>query len=42
LEGAYNDVFALLDKVVFDDVVIVYYNQKKYTYKIREKKVITP
>lgn len=42
MNGDYNDVFALLDKVVFDDVVIVYYNQKKYTYKIREKKVITP
>ena len=38
----YNDVFALLDKVVYNDKVIVYYNQKKYTYKIIEKKVITP
>lgn len=38
----YNDVFATLDKVVFNDKIIVYYNQKKYTYKIREKKVIKP
>ncbi len=38
----YNDVFALLDKVVFDDEVIVYYWQEKYVYKIKEKKVITP
>jgi len=38
----YNDVFALLDKVVYDDEIMVYYWQKKYVYKIREKKVITP
>lgn len=38
----YNDVFALLDKVTHNDEVIVYYNQKKYKYKITEKKVITP
>ena len=38
----YNDVFALLDKVEFDDEIIIYYNQKKYIYKIREKKVISP
>jgi sortase A len=38
----YNDVFSTLDNVAFDDEVIVYYGQKKYTYKIREKKVIAP
>lgn len=38
----YNDVFALLDKVVFDDYIYVYYDQKKFTYKIREKKVVKP
>lgn len=38
----YNDVFAILDKVVFNDEVIVYYWQKKYIYKIREKTVIKP
>jgi len=38
----YNDVFSLLDKVVYNDEVIVYYWQEKYTYKIKEKKVITP
>ncbi|MDD5213179.1 MAG: sortase [Candidatus Gracilibacteria bacterium] len=42
IKGDYNDVFATLDKVVFNDKIIVYYNQKKYTYKIREKKVIKP
>ncbi|PIE85494.1 hypothetical protein CSA08_01625 [Candidatus Gracilibacteria bacterium] len=40
--GKYNEVFALLDKVKFGDEVIVYYGQEKYTYKIREKKVIRP
>jgi sortase (surface protein transpeptidase) len=38
----YNDVFSLLDKVEFEDEIIIYYNQKKYIYKIREKRVITP
>lgn len=42
MKWQYNDVFALLDKVVFDDEVIVYYDQKKYIYKIREKRVIRP
>jgi sortase A len=38
----YNDVFANLNKLKYQDEVIVYYWQEKYTYKIREKKVITP
>ncbi len=42
LEGEYNDVFSLLDKVTFEDEVIVYYGQEKYTYKIRTKNVISP
>lgn len=42
LEWRYNDVFALLDNVVFGDEIIAYYWQKKYTYKIKEKKVIKP
>lgn len=40
--GEFNDVFALLDKVVFDDEIIVYYGQEKYTYKISKKNVIRP
>ena len=40
--GDYNNVFALLDKVVYDDPIIVYFDQKKYVYKIREKQVIHP
>jgi len=42
LDGDYNDVFALLDKVTFDDEVVVYYGQEKHTYKIRTKNVISP
>lgn len=38
----YNDVFALLDNVVFGDEIIVYYNQKKYIYTIKEKHVVKP
>ena len=38
----YNNIFATLDQVQFWDEVIVYYGQEKYTYKIREKKVIKP
>lgn len=41
-EGDYNDVFARLDDVVYNDEVIVYYGQKKHTYKIRKKKVVHP
>jgi sortase A len=35
-------VFSLLDNVGFDDEIIVYYNQKKYRYIVKEKKVIAP
>jgi len=42
LDGEYNDVFALLDKVSYEDEVVVYYGQEKYTYKIRTKNVISP
>ena len=38
----YNDVFSNLSNLVYWDEVIVYYWQKKYTYIIKEKKVISP
>ncbi len=38
----FNDVFALLDKVEYGDEILVYYNQEKFRYIIKEKKVITP
>jgi LPXTG-site transpeptidase (sortase) family protein len=31
-----------LDNISYDDEVIMYYNQKKYVYKIKEKRVIKP
>ncbi len=38
----FNEVFATLNNVVYDDEIIIYYWQKKYKYKVKEKKVITP
>jgi sortase (surface protein transpeptidase) len=40
--GEYNDVFALLWDLRIDDDIIVYYNQKKYIYKVIEKNVVKP
>ena len=42
VKGDYNEVFALLDNLEFGDEIIVYYNQHKYTYVIREKKIVRP
>ena len=42
MPGSYNDVFALLDRLEIWDEVISYYKGHKYTYKIKEKKVINP
>lgn len=42
IKGDYNDVFALLDNLEFGDKIIVYYNQQKFVYTIREKKIIRP
>jgi len=38
----YNEVFALIDHITYDDKIIVYYWQKKYTYVVKEKKIISP
>ncbi len=42
LKGSYNDIFALLDDLEFGDQIIVYYNQKKFVYVVKEKKVVKP
>lgn len=42
MKGEYNDVFALLDKLSYGDEIIVYYNQQKFVYVIREKRVVRP
>jgi LPXTG-site transpeptidase (sortase) family protein len=41
-EGSYNQIFALLPKLEKGDDIIVFYNQKKYTYVVREKKIVSP
>ena len=38
----YNAVFYLLNKMEKDDEVFVYYQQEKHTYKVMEKKIISP
>lgn len=42
MNGSYNDVFSNLNFLDSWDEVIIYYNQKKFIYKIKEKKVIKP
>ncbi len=42
IAGEYNDVFSRLWQVNTWDIVYSYYGQKKYTYRIVEKKVIKP
>ena len=40
--GKYKDVFALLEKLNVGDTYYIYFNQKKYTYKIFDKKDVQP
>ena len=40
--GRFKDVFALLHQVNVGDLVIVYHDQKKYTYQVYDKKVVKP
>jgi len=42
IKWEYNDVFSLLNNVSFNDEIIIYYNQKKYTYTIKKRDIITP
>jgi len=42
IAGDYNDVFSRLGQVEKWDIVFSYYGQKKYKYKIVEKKVVRP
>ena len=42
VKGDYNEIFALLDKLDPGDEIIVYYQQKKFVYKVTEKKVVRP
>ena len=42
IKWKYNNVFALLNNLRKGDNIIVYYNQKKYVYKVKTKSVINP
>jgi len=41
-EWDYNDVFAKLDNLQYWNKIYIYYNQKKYTYKVKTKRVVNP
>lgn len=38
----YNDIFSTLNNVKFWDEVIIYYNQKKYVYTVKQRNIINP
>lgn len=38
----YNEIFALLNNLENWDEIIVYYNQKKYEYIVKDKQIIKP
>ena len=42
IAGKYNDVFSRLGQVEVGDIVFSYYGQKKYKYRVTEKKVVKP
>lgn len=42
VQSEYNDVFALLDKLEIWDEMIVYYDQHKYVYSVKEKVTVKP
>ncbi len=41
-EGDYKEVFALLPQLEIGDEVTLYYNQQKFTYRISEKREVSP
>jgi len=41
-EGKYKNIFALLDKLVIGDEIIVAYKKQKLTYKVTGSKVVAP
>jgi LPXTG-site transpeptidase (sortase) family protein len=40
--GRFKDVFALLHQMKIGDKIVIYYNQEKYVYEVKEKKVVKP
>ena len=41
-KGDYNQVFAYLNKLETGDILYVDYENKRYTYKVSEKKIVSP
>jgi sortase A len=42
VKSEYNDIFALLDNLELWDEIIVYYNQKKYIYRVTDRAIVKP
>lgn len=42
VKSDYNDVLALIDTMKVGDEIIVYYNQKKFVYKVTDHSVVKP
>lgn len=42
VQSEYNEVFALLDQLQKDDEIIIYYQQKKYTYLVSDRITVKP
>lgn len=42
IKSDYNDIFALLDNLVVWDEIVVFYNQKKYTYHVTDHATVKP
>jgi len=42
IKWEYNEIFALLNNLENWDEIVVYYNQKKYEYIVKEKHVVKP
>ncbi|MCR4277648.1 MAG: sortase [Candidatus Berkelbacteria bacterium] len=40
--GQYKTIFALLDKLVIGDEIVLPFGQNRYTYKVRETKIVKP
>lgn len=42
VKSDYNDVFALLDNLQNGDEIIIFYNQKKYVYRVTDRAEVKP
>ncbi len=42
VKSQYNDIFALLDTLENGDDVVIFYNQKKFVYRITDRAIVKP